>query len=59
MHKHPTPLSIKNHVLFEIIKAATDNNISPLTTTQMINALEAGIKKANQQHDLLKEVSNV
>ena len=59
MHKHPTPLSIKNHVLFEIIKAATDNNISPLITTQMINALETGIKKANQQHDLLKEVSNV
>ena len=59
MHKHPTPLKIKNSILIEIISTATDNNISPAITTQMIHALEAGIKRANQEHDELKEILNV
>jgi len=59
MHKHPTPIVIKNHVLFEIIKTATDNKIPSLITTQMINALETGIEKANQEHNRLKESLNV
>lgn len=55
MHKHPTPLKIKNAILIEMIKTATDNNISPTITAQMFNALEAGIKRANEEHDQLKE----
>ena len=59
MHKHPTPLKIKNAILIEIINTATDNNISPAITAQMIHALEDGIKRANQEHDELKEILNV
>ena len=59
MYKHPTPLKIKNAILIEIIKTATDNNISPAITTQIIDALEAGIQRANREHDELKEILNV
>lgn len=59
MHKHPTPLKIKNAILIEMIKTATDNNISPTITAQMFNALDAGIKRANEEHDQLKEILNV
>jgi hypothetical protein len=59
MHKHPTPLKIKNAILIQIIKTATDNNISPAITTQIIHALEDGIKRANREHDELKEIFNV
>ena len=59
MYKHPTPLKIKNAILIEMIKTATDNNISPAITTQVIHALEAGIQRANREHDELKEILNV
>lgn len=59
MHTHPTPLKIKNAILIEMIKTATDNNISPTITAQMFNALEAGIKRANEEHDQLKGILNV
>lgn len=59
MHTHPTPLNIKTAILIEIIKTATDNNISPVVTRQMIQALDAGIKKANEEHREVKEILNV
>jgi hypothetical protein len=58
MHKHPTPLKIKNAILIEMIKAATDNNISPTITVQMFQALDAGIKRANREHDEIAEILN-
>lgn len=58
MHKHPTPLKIKNAILIEMIKAATDNNISPAITVQMFQALDAGIKRANREHDEIAEILN-
>ena len=59
MHTHPTPLNIKTAILIEIIKTATDNNISPVITGQMMQALDAGIKRANEEHRELKEILNV
>ena len=59
MHTHPTPLNIKTAILIEMIKTATDNNISPVITTKMIHALNAGIKRANEEHRELKEILNV
>lgn len=58
MHKHPTPLKIKNAILIEMIKAATDNNICPTITVQMFQALDAGIKRANREHDEIAEILN-
>lgn len=59
MRTHPTPLNIKTAILIEIIKTATDNNISPVITTQMMQALNAGIKRANEEHREVKEILNV
>ncbi len=55
MHKHPTPIVIKNEVLKEMIKTAQINGISASIVGKMIMALNTGIKNANASHDLLKE----
>jgi len=44
MHKHPTPIVIKNEVLKEMIKTAQINGISASIVGKMIMALNTGIK---------------
>ena len=58
MHTHPTPVQIKN----EIIKAMIErfDNMPSNYVSAMFDAVDAGIKKANENHDdLLKAMNNV
>ena len=59
MHKHPTPIVIKNEVLKEMIKTAQINSIPASIVGKMIMALNTGIKNANASHALLKEFLDV
>ena len=49
MHKHPTPAFIKSHILMAMVEkfgTMTSQQIS-----DMMNALEEGIKEACEEHD--------
>ena len=58
MHTHPTPIQIKN----EIIKAMIErfNNMPSNYVSAMFDAVDAGIKQANENHDAyMKAMNNV
>ena len=49
MHKHPTPVTIKMHVLQ--CMAEKFGNMTSQQVSAMIDALDAGVKEACKEHD--------
>jgi len=57
MHKHPTPVEIQAAIVKAMIEMAVKENISTHTVSRMIKAVETGVKAANYDHDLKKEIA--
>jgi len=49
MYKHPTPVSIKMHVLQSMVEKF--GNMTRQQVSDMIDALDEGVKKACDKHD--------
>ena len=49
MHKHPTPVSIKSHVLMAMVEKF--GNMTSQQVSDMIDALDEGVKSACEEHD--------
>ena len=49
MHKHPTPLSIKTAITEALIMRG--KQIDSITMATVYSAIEAGLKKACEEHD--------
>ena len=49
MHKHPTPVSIKSHVLMAMVEKF--GNMTSQQVSDMMDALDTGIKEACEEHD--------
>ena len=57
MHKHPTPAEIQAAIVKAMIEMAVKENISTHTVSRMIKAVDTGVKAANYDHDLKKEIA--
>jgi len=55
MHKHPTPLEIKAEIYRQLILAATTNNMLSTDVVAVMNAIDEGMKQANDNHDALRK----
>ena len=55
MHKHPTPVAIKGHIFKEMVAVATERNIESYAILSMMDAVDVGIRAANEEHRQLKE----
>ena len=55
MHKHPTPLEIKAEIYKQLILAATTNNMLSSDVVAVMNAVDEGIKQANDNHAALRK----
>ena len=53
MHKHPTPIQIKNEIMKAMIERF--NNMPSHHVSDMFDALDAGITAACDKHNKLKE----
>ena len=49
MHKHPTPVSIKSHVLMAMVEKF--GNMTSQQVSDMMDALDTGIESACEEHD--------
>lgn len=59
MHKHPTPIEIKCEIYKAIVAKAVGENIPPHTIIRIFDAVDNGVKTANEKHDKLLEVLGV
>ena len=57
MHKHPTPVSIKSHVLMAMVEKF--GNMTSQQVSDMMDALDTGIKEACEEHDKIWGTDNV
>ena len=52
MHKHPTPAMIKSHILMAMVEKF--GNMTSQQVSDMMDALEEGIKEACEEHDKIR-----
>lgn len=55
MNKHPTPIQIKCEIYKAIVAKAVGENIPPHTIIRIFDAVDIGVKTANEKHDELLE----
>jgi len=53
MHRHPTPIQIKNEIIRAMIERF--NNMPSQYVSAMLDAVDVGIEQANKNHDAFKE----
>ena len=56
MHKHPTPSVIKARITEALVQRG--ESIDSITMSIVYEAIDAGIKSANEQHDKALGVTN-
>ena len=55
MHKHPTPLVIKAEIYKQLCLVASASSMLSSDVVLAMNAIDEGIKQANQNHAALRK----